>query len=247
MPLREPAPTREEVERYAKEGYLLLEDILSAQECQRLSRAADEAAGGHFANMLDLHDRSKAFHDLLVDPRILRVADAINGARMIPIGSVFFFCKPGNPLENGANMHQDNYAPKAPYGSYFVIGVPLDEADEGNGALQVIPGTHLLGDLPCTPSKNLEFDAAGRVTKAYPVGHAVELPEGYPPRQLRYRPGTLLLLHGHTVHGAPKNPSADRWRRIVYLHFIKDGDPFWPGWNARRRLIDRPDGPVRGA
>jgi phytanoyl-CoA hydroxylase len=246
MPPSDASPGPEQVQRYREEGYLVLEEVLSADECQRLSLAADQAAAGHYANILDLHDRSKAFHGLITDPRILRVADTIQGARMIPIGSVFFFCKPGNPLENGAHMHQDNYAPKAPYGSYFVIGVPLDDADEGNGALVVYPRTHELGELPSTPSKNLEFDASGKVIKAYPVGHEVQIPGGYAPHQLRYRRGSLLLLHGHTVHGAPKNPSPDRWRRIVYLHFIKDGDPFWPGWNARRRLIDRPDAPPPG-
>jgi hypothetical protein len=220
-------------------GYLVVEKFLSEEECSPLRAEANRAAAGHYANLLNLHEKSAAFHGLLIHPGILRLADAIQGARMIPIGSIFFFCRPGNELENGSANHQDNYAAKAPYGSYFVCGVALDDADEANGSLVVYPGSHRLGELPSSPAKNFEFDEQGRVSKAYPIGNAVEVPAPFKPLQLRYPAGSLIFLHGHIVHSAPKNPSATRWRRKMYLHYIKDGDPFWPGWNAKRRLIER--------
>ena len=75
----------------------------------------------------------------------------------------------------------------------------------------------------------------------HPAGNETEVPEGFEPKQLTYSKGSVLLMHGHTLHGAPANPHAERWRRKWYMHYIKDGHPFWPGWNARRNLIDRND------
>lgn len=224
---------------YAENGYLVIDDFLPHERCDLLVQEADRVAAGHYTNMLNLHDTSPAFHQLLTDKGILAMADAIQNARMIPIGSIFFFCKPGNALESGSVPHQDNYSVKSPPGSYFVCGVALDDADESNGSLIVYPGTHTLGDLPNEPSKNFEFDDTGKITKVYPIGNEVELPAGWTPLQLKYGRGSLIFLHAHIVHGAPKNTSPTKWRRKMYMHYIKDGDPFWPGWNARRRLIDR--------
>lgn len=228
-----------ELQFYADNGYLVLEKFFSEDFCNSLIQEARKVTQDHYANLLNLHMKSDKFLSLLTHPDILKLADAVQQARMIPIGSIFFFCKPENPLENGSNLHQDNYAVKAPYGSYFVCGVALDDADETNGSLVVCPGTHKLGDLPNVPSKNFEFDEKGRVVQSYPIGNPVQLPEGYKKVQLKYSKGSLILLHGHTVHGAPKNPSLTKWRHAVYLHYIKDGDPFWPGWNAGRQLIER--------
>lgn len=228
---------------YRENGYLVIEGFVPRERCASLADEAHAAAGGHYANMLDLHVRSRSFHDLLVDPEILALADELQQARMIPIGSIFFFCKPGNPLEQGSAWHQDNYAPKSPYGSYLVCSVAFDDADESNGSLQVIPGTHKLGDLPSTPSKNFEKDASGKIVQAYPIGNEVVVPPDYEPMTLSYPRGSLIFLHAHLVHGARRNPSPERWRRAIYMHYIKDGDPFWPGWNAKRSLIERGDRP----
>lgn len=226
---------------YRDNGYLVIDGFVDLDRCAKLADEADTAADGHYANMLDLHVRSRAFHELLVDRQILELADQLQQARMIPIGSIFFFCKPGNPLEQGSAWHQDNYAPKAPYGSYLVCSVALDDADESNGSLRVIPGTHKLADLPSKPSRNFDKDASGKIVRAYPIGNEVAVPPGFEPIALSYGRGSLIFLHAHLVHGARSNPSAERWRRAMYMHYIKDGDPFWPGWNARRSLIERGD------
>ncbi len=224
---------------YAENGYLVLDELFTKEECAKLRKDADEAAEGRFTNYLDLHKRRESFHNLIISPKLLPILDELQGVRMIPIGSIVFYCKPGNPLENGSNPHQDNYAAKAPVGSYLVCGVAIDDADEKNGALVVIPRIQKLGDLPNTPSKNFEKDADGNIIKANPIGNKVEIPEGYEEVQLTYKQGSVILLHGHNVHYAPKNNDPVRWRRTIYLHYIKDGDPFWPGWNARRQIMER--------
>jgi ectoine hydroxylase-related dioxygenase (phytanoyl-CoA dioxygenase family) len=229
----------EQIKSYQDNGFLVVENFLSNAVCDGLIKEAEDTVKGHYTNLLNIHSTTKGFFDLLLNKDLIAMADQIQGARMIPIGSIFFFCKPENPLEQGSKMHQDNYATKAPFGSYFVCGVSFDDTDESNGSLIVYPGSHKFGDLESVPSKNFDFDSSGKIVKAYPIGNEAKIPEGCKPLQLKYSRGSLIFIHGHIVHGAPKNPSKTKWRRKIYLHYIKDGDPFWPGWNARRQIIDR--------
>lgn len=224
---------------YEQNGYLVVKDLFSEEECMNLSFEAHGIANGYYCNILNIHVKSEMFFNLSLNPKIVSIADELGGATMIPIGSILFFCKPGNELEKGSNFHQDNYAAKAPYGSYMSCGVAIDQADAQNGSLVVYPGTHKLGELPNLPNKNFETDEAGNISKAYPIGNIVEIPSGYDPVQLDLPRGSVVFIHGHIIHGAPENPSTLRWRRKVYINYIKDGDPFWPGWNGRRQLIDR--------
>ncbi|MBL4889303.1 MAG: phytanoyl-CoA dioxygenase family protein [Candidatus Lindowbacteria bacterium] len=230
----------EQITLYRDQGFLIVPGFLPAHHCDRITDAIDTFVGQDYRNYLNLHDEVSEVGDLLLDRDLLRLLDRLQNHRMIPIGSIFFFCKPGNPLEKGSVMHQDNYAPKSPYGSYLVASIAFDDADASNGALAVCPGTHKFLDLDNVPSKNFEIDDQGNVTRAYSIGNEVQVPGGHEPITLTYKKGDLLLLHAHTVHGAQENTS-DRCRRQIYMHFIKNGDPFWPGWNANRKIIDRPE------
>ena len=85
-------------------------------------------------------------------PVVLDIADSIYGDRGIPVGSTLFYCKPNNKkFEHGSTWHQDNYAGRSTPGSYLNIAIAIDDADESNGALMVVSGSHKLGDLPCNP------------------------------------------------------------------------------------------------
>ena len=223
---------------YQEQGYLLIENVLPKVLTDSLVKEADSITDDYAAK-LDVHKKSDLFFSLLKEEHILAAADELLGARMIPIGSIFFYCKPGNVLDNGAVMHQDNYAPKAPYGAYLVTALALDDCNKENGSLIVVPKSHKLRDLESKPAVNFEYSADGSVAKTYAFGSAVkEIPQGYDQVQLEYPKGSLIFMHAHTVHGTEKNPST-RWRRKIYMHSIKEGNPFWPGWNAKRQLIER--------
>lgn len=232
--------TDEEIKFYEENGYLVIPEFLDGDHCHQISQAVDDCVKGDYRNYLTLHEDIDIVKQLITNRDLLALADQLQSHRMIPIGSIYFFCKPNNPLENGSYPHQDNYAPKSPVGSYLVGSVSFDDADKENGALIVYPKTHLLGDLPCEDSKNFEYASDQTLSKVYPIGSKVVIPEGYEEKQLEYKKGSLIFLHGHTIHFAHKN-SSDRWRRTIYLHYIKDGHPFWPGWNAKRQLIERGD------
>ena len=224
---------------YRQNGYCLVENVVSKEDCRLLIAEANRAAKGKYNLRLNMH-QSPEFHKIHVRKDILAMADQLCEHRMIPIGSVFYFSQPNSTFGSSV-WHQDNFAPKAPHGSYLVIGLALDDADESTGALTVVPRTNFLGDLPVVSKSYLKKDKTGETLQNYPIGMECKIPEGYEPVQLTYKRGDIIFLHGHIIHRSSKNSHPERWRRKIYMHYIKNEHPFWPGWNARRQLIDRED------
>lgn len=232
--------TEEQLNFYHANGYLHIKNIFSHAQCDELVSEAHKFAGDHITNYLDIHKLPK-FQEVHTGKIMCEIGDQILGDRAIPVGSIFFFCKPNNPLENGSTWHQDNYAGKAPFGSYLNISLALDDADKSNGSLMVMPGSHKLGDLPCNPKANFAYDDQGKMYCASPIGNDCEIPDNMPIVQLEYKKGDVIILHGHLVHKAEKNMHPSRWRRVMYFVYVKDGSPFWPGWTAKRELLKRFD------
>jgi len=183
------------------------------------------------------------------------IGDAICNGRAIPLASTTFFCKPGNDRELGSIWHQDNYAPMAPNGNnYLNLAIIIDDADSTNGSLIVVPKSHKLGMLTFEPSSNFTADKDGHLVQSAPIGDAHQLSEytdsqgnqlsdDLPIHQLKYKSGDVLVISGLLLHKAHKNVHPTRWRRTVYAVYIRELEPFWPGWRAQRQLLSRYDSP----
>jgi len=234
--------TEKQKEFFDENGYLLLKNVFSRQEIDIIRKDMDDFAGDLVTNYLDMHyyNNIQRVHR---GKKMCDIGDQICNDRAIPIGSIAFFCKPNNEFENGSTWHQDNYAGKSTPGSYINLALVVDDADESNGALKVVPGSHKLGDLPCNPKANFSRDEKGRLYNSAPIGNNCELPAGLPIVQLEYEAGDVFLVHGLTVHKAEKNTHPTRWRRTIYFVYVKNGEPFWPGWTAKRCLLERHDSP----
>lgn len=232
----------EQVDFFHNNGYLHIKSVFTDEECLKVIESTEKCAEGYYTNFVDMHIRSDALRNIMTGKKMCDIGDDIfKNARAIPVGSGFFFCKPGNHLEHGSVWHQDNYAAKAPFGCYLNLALVLDDADETNGALQIIPRSHFLGDLPCKPKKNFSYDENGILYNSAPIGNECEVPKNLEILQLQYERGDVICVHPQLVHKADKNAHSTRWRRKAYLDYIKDGEPFWPGWIAKRTLMERYD------
>ena len=232
--------TEDQVRFYDENGYLHLRGVFPKEDIDIVRQDMDDFANGRFTIYLDMHHH-KSLKQIHRGKRMCDIADSlVGGMRAIPIGSTAFFCKPNNPLEKGSVWHQDNYAGRSTPGSYLNIALVVDDADASNGSLIVVPGSHKLGDLPCSPKANFARDEQGRLYNSAPIGNNCELPD-LPKLQLEYQSGDVLAVHGLLVHKADKNEHPTRWRRTMYNVYVKNKEPFWPGWTSRRRLLDRYD------
>ena len=228
---------------YNKNGYLIVRSVLSPKECNELSNEAHKICDIETVTS-NLYRKSKKFLNVLRDKRILSLADSLLQWRVIPIGDIFFFAKSKNPKEAGSVPHQDNYAQRAEYGAFMAAGLYLDDALEDNGALRVYPGSHKLGEVKSKPKPNWVYDKRGKIIKANPIGNNCVIPRKFKNKEkiIELYKGDILFFHAHLIHYAKKNVSMTRkYRRGVYLKYIKNGFAFWHGWTERRELIERGD------
>ena len=235
--------TAEQLESYDNNRFLKIEGVWDKNEVDTLKRDMDKFADGHFTNKLDAH-YYKSIKEVHRGKKMCDIGDAILRSRAVPIGSIAFYCKPNNPLELGSTWHQDNYAGHSPDGNnYLNLAVAVDDADPSNGSLFVVPGSHRWGDIPCNPKANFSKDSEGRLYTSAPIGNNITMPEDTNIVQLEYKAGDVLVVNGLLVHKADRNTHPSRWRRTMYFVYTKDGEPFWPGWTAKRCLLDRYDSP----
>ena len=86
----------------------------------------------------------------------------------------------------------------------------LDDCDEDNGCLQVVPGSHVLPVLcPIEADRSVSFSV-----------DTVPLPAGWHPEPVIMRAGDVLFFNGQLIHGSLPNQSETRFRRALIGHYI---------------------------
>ena len=242
--------TKEQLDFYKKNGYLALKEVWPKEDIDILRNDVDDLAEsyGKFTSRLDLHYH-KNVKKIHRGKKMCDIADAIlEEGKAVPVGSITFYCRPNNPFEFGSIWHQDNFGPMTPHGNYLNLATSIDDADKTNGALLIVPGSHKLGMLQFNPKPNFSYDEEGRLCQSAPIGDTYDindykLPSDLSVTQLEYKSGDVLCVHSFLLHKADKNKHFSRWRRTTYFNYIKENEPFWPGWTAKRELLNRYDSP----
>ena len=131
-------------------------------------------------------------------------------------------------------FHQDSWYLTAEPDTLVLAFLALDDMDQENGCLEVIPGSHreglatrlVLGDAGFVPlGRGRGFGGAAGLVPAKPPSVERGLPSAPRPeraRRLEVEQGTLILAHGRTWHGSGPNRS-ERPRRALIVHAIGGG------------------------
>lgn len=206
--------TATEIETYRRDGYVVPEGFrLDDGELDTLQSAVERVLRDNQDakpdRMINLHlDRGqpyrlhgdRAFHDIAHDSRILDMAEAVMGPDLVLLFT-HLFCKPPESRRI-VPWHQDGpFWPIEPMASCSVW-LALDKVDAGNGAMRVIPGSHLehfrrheLLDHPDSALNReiqiLDFDES--------MAHTIEL-----------EPGQVSVHDIGIVHGSAANSSGRR-------------------------------------
>jgi hypothetical protein len=144
----------------------------------------------------------------MVDDRLVSIVESLVGPAY-GAQSMFYF-KP--PTARGQALHQDNNSLRAAPETCIAAWIAVDDADEDNGGLLVIPRSHN-SEIMCTE--------AADETQSF-SNSQVKLPPGVASRavQTRMKAGDVLFFHGATVHGSHPNTTKDRFRRSLIFHYI---------------------------
>lgn len=144
----------------------------------------------------------------ILDQRIVDCLTELVGADPYAVQTMLYFKPPG---ARGQALHQDNFYLRAEPGTCIAAWMALDRADEANGCMQVVPGSHRWPIL-CTE----KADTSVSFTDV-----TVPVPDDQTVAAIVMEPGDVLFFNGSLVHGSFPNATEDRFRRALIGHYIQ--------------------------
>lgn len=218
--------TAEQIEHYNACGYLSPIDIFSGAEIARIRAYFDDlldkalAAGWDSYEMTNWHKHCRGVWDIVTESRIIDVVQDLLGETVICRHS-HFFCKLAGDGKQ-VSWHQDaSYWPLTP-SKVVSAWLAIDDSDEGNAAMQVIPGSHLLEQLPFAESAPEERNVLNQ-TVHDAEAHGDPVP-------LVLKAGQISLHSDWVLHGSERNRS-DRRRCGLALRYLSSDVRAFNGWN----------------
>lgn len=221
--------TQEQLDTFHEQGYLVVRNLLRADEVQSLletfmqmhaagpipelhfyPKSPEESKGDslqQYPRIMHPHRVNELALRYLLDARIAAILEDLFGEEPLAAQSMLYF-KPAGA--RGQALHQDNFYLRVEPGTCIAAWLPLDPADRANGGLEVVPGTHKM-DIFCPE----EADASVSFTREY-----VSVPEGLEAVPVDLAAGDALFFNGSLVHGSQPNSTQDRFRRSFICHYI---------------------------
>ncbi len=222
-----------QVQEFTEKGYLLGSKILDAGQVKQLQDdlmrvIADKGKAGVRQpalnrNMLgndntpvfqivNIWHATDAFRALLSNPILVQEVAQITHAKQLRVWHDQIQYKPAG--NGGPTMwHQDSplWPPVMPIDEQVTAWVALDDVDEENGCMSMVPGSHKWGSAMDAFRGLTDFKA---LTREY-QGHQVTVE----PRPVAA--GQVHYHHGLAWHGSPANRSG-RPRRAIAVHFMTE-------------------------
>ncbi len=222
--------TQKEAEFYKEKGYLLVQKVFTTEEIEEMragiahiiNRAAEAKRDNNTTWQGDylpeqelkklvlkgIHDvqyHDASFTRAICHPHMVAILQQLIGPNVELHHSKMLV----KPPEKGAAfpMHQDQ--PYFPHDHHTMLAasVHLDDADEENGCIYVIPQSHKLGPIAHVGRHYLNH-------KEYPIDRGIPCPA---------KEGDVLFFNYLTIHGSHVN-SSDRPRRNVLFQYRDASD-----------------------
>jgi phytanoyl-CoA hydroxylase len=227
-----PAITQADAEFYRENGYLIVENALSAAEVEALrqetvaicrgergpirngfTHSPDETGDEVIQRYLCIHFPHKIsplMHDFLAHPVIVDVLTQVISPNVKCMQSMLFIKAAGKP---GQAWHQDeDYIPTRDR-SLAGAWMALDDATVENGCLWVIPGSHRHGVLwPQERQNDPRFDCTDE-SYGFPYTDADSIP-------VEVRAGAIVFFNGYLLHRSLENRATSGYRRVLVNHYM---------------------------
>jgi ectoine hydroxylase-related dioxygenase (phytanoyl-CoA dioxygenase family) len=232
-------------EQFRAQGYTVARGLFSPQEAAALRTHLDRVrhdgpredgdAGFDTAStdpllqwprLLQVHRWDAASRDWLLDPRVTGRAASLLETTPLAVQCMVYFKPPGS---RGQALHQDQYFIRARPGTCLAAWMALDDTDDENGCIRVVPGSQ---DWPLLCPEPAD-------TRVSFARDSIPLPPGTPELPIEMRAGDVLFFNGSLVHGSRPNRSDTRFRRALIGHFIESRATSVVAWN---QPVIAPDG-----
>jgi hypothetical protein len=211
--------TTEQIKLYEEQGYLLIPRILTGEglglfreQCLEAWNAEktgfdDEASWLQNSLLPNIHHKASIVRDYYFRGPLVDVAEQLIGANIKGATSQLTFKMRGNTKPFG--WHQDNgYGELDPYNALTTL-TAMDDADQENGCLWLIPGSHQQGQIKLDHDKDA-------ISELKSIDVQVDESQAIP---MPLKAGDCLIFNCWMVHKSDGNYSKDRDRRILLLRY----------------------------
>ncbi|MEM7539651.1 MAG: phytanoyl-CoA dioxygenase family protein [Chloroflexota bacterium] len=238
------ALTQEQIDFYHENGYIGVENVLSADEVAELRRVTDEFVDQsrsvtEHTNIFDLEPshtpenprlrriklpitHHQTYRDTLHHAGICNIVSQLIGPNFRQNGNKLNLKLPeiGSPVE----WHQDWAFYPHTNDDLLAVGVAIDEMTVENGCLLVIPGSHK-GKIY---DHHFEGHFAGAVTDS--------TLQADNPTQITLKAGGISIHHARMLHGSTPNHSQHPRRLLLFQYCALDAWPLlgvdWDTFNS---------------
>jgi hypothetical protein len=198
--------SRAQIEQFWEEGCIFPIRVMSEAEAAGYRARLEEFEARTGAPLKgDLRHKSHLLFawlgDLVRRREIVDAVEDLYGPDLLCWTTNFFIKEARNPAF--VSWHQDSTYWGLSKPDVVSAWVAFTEANEANGAMEYIPGSHKLDQIPHRDT----FAKNNMLTRGQEV--EVEVDERQR-RVVTLRPGEMSLHHVRLVHGSPPNPSGDR-------------------------------------
>ena len=218
----------EQLDDFHRDGFLVVRGLMSLDETAALRdhfmamHAAGpipnvfeplsvEASRGdilrQYPRMMHPHRVDETSMKYMLDARLQGVLADLFGEEPLAAQSMMYF-KPAGA--RGQALHQDNFYLQVSPGTCLAAWVPLEDVDEENGGLFIVPGSHKT-EVQCPHVADLSVSF---------TTEEVDVPEGMAPVEVVLKAGDVLFFNGSVIHGSYPNTSKDRFRRAFICHYV---------------------------
>lgn len=219
--------SRDQITHYNEYGYIAPVDVFNADEIAEIRSYFDEllpkalAAGWDSYEIANWHKHCRGIWDIVTSPKILDYVEDLLGETIIIRHSHFFVKLPADGKR--VSWHQDaSYWPLSP-SKVVTVWLAIDDADVANGALQIIPRSHLNAQIPFSDSDEAENNVLNQT-----VADAQRF--GDDPLTLELKAGQASLHSDWLLHSSEPNQSSRRRCGFAMRYLSSDVRAF-NGWN----------------
>jgi lipopolysaccharide export system ATP-binding protein len=217
--------SHEHVRRFEQDGYVVVRGVFGTNEAAQMREhymrlraegpkpgdvGGDPASAAdplnQFPRMINMHQWDGATSRWAGDTRLTGLVRQFIGEQPVVNQTMLYFKPPG---ARGQGMHQDHqYITIEPL---VGVWIALEDCDEANGRLMLVPGSQKLAILPVEKADQSLSLMAGQA----------KLPPSCPlPVGIDMKPGDAVFFSGRTLHGSAPNTSTDRFRRSLICHYV---------------------------
>ncbi|HAA74100.1 TPA: phytanoyl-CoA dioxygenase family protein [Candidatus Latescibacteria bacterium] len=238
QPIENPNPnilSAQQIAQYNGLGYIFPIDVFSQPEIATHRAYFDDlmnravAKGWSSYSINGWHRHCAEIWDLVTQPRILDCVQDLLGEDLICWGTHYFAKMPGDGKR--VSFHQDaSYWPLTPSRT-VTVWLAIDDADAANGAMQLIPRSHVHGQIDFERSTAEEQNVLNQTVRD-------PLTYGDAPVTVALRAGQMSLHTDLLLHGSDANAS-NRPRCGLTMRFVSPEVRAYIGWNLKSAVVCR--------